>query len=782
MPILIRLVVAWISGLLFAALAQSIPASTGSVIRAAESCLAAFALFALLAVTLNRVTWETPALVLVLLAALVVGDASAKRRAMCTRTLANQSALLFESSERISPGHRVRGSALPGPREEAVAGASCEVRATLQVVNGSAPPGARVRVDGPFQVTQHGLLARSAIVPAGRANLLLRWRGDVGERVDTLFGENAPMVRALVIADQDGITPDLRDLFADAGLVHLLSISGLHVAIIAGSLLIVASALRMVEPWASAFAFTVVALYIAMLGAPASALRSGSMLGCLFLSTKLQRPVHPWTALALGAFIPTLKPEVVTQLGYQLSVGGMAALVAARSVLRRLRQTPRPRGTATSLLLIRMRVQAMGKWQWHITREVITGVIATAVTAPLIAWTFGRVSIIAPFSNIVAAPVIAFIQPALFLALLLSPFPGVASFFADATGPPLMLLREIARLSASVPDASLRIAPTLLGACCAGVASAAFVRASASRNMAPGLLVAAASLAIGIWSPLLTDGSGEMELHMIDVGQGDALAVRTPRGRWILVDAGRSWEGGDAGRRVVIPYIQRRGGRVMAFVLSHAHEDHVGGASSVVQALHPARWLEPAFVTSGSGYRKALSAVRNDGSAWNRVRLRETISLDGVVVRVLAPDSAWTAAQVDANETSVVLRVEYRNVSFILTGDAEASEESWIIAHTDSALLAADVLKLGHHGSRTSSTSAFLDAVHPRLALISVGEANRYGHPSPITLRSLEQRQIPALRTDHDGSVVISTDGSAITAHVGGESWTIPRREVIYPQ
>ena len=780
MPILIRLVAAWISGLLFAAHALSNPASTGNAVKVAESCFAVLGLLALGAATAKRVSWHTAALVLITFSALVFGEAAARRRIMCIRALANHSTLLFESSERASPGRRLRGAAFPVLTEPTLSGAGCKVGASLHVVSGSAPPGAQVRVVGPFQVTQRGLMAQSEVVATGNTGWLLSWRGNVGERVDTLFKDNAPMVRALVIADQDGISPDLRDLFADAGLVHLLSISGLHVAIIAGSLLIVASSLRIAEPWASAFAFAVVAIYIAMLGAPASALRSGSMLGCLFLSEKLQRPVHPWTALALGAAIPTFKPEVVTQLGYQLSVGGMAALLAARAVLRRLRQAPRRRGPGTIVMRLRTRMQEAGKWQWHVIAEAITGVIATAVTAPLIAWTFGRVSIIAPLSNIVAAPVIAFIQPALFLALLLSPIPGVASFFADATGPPLTLLQEIARLSASVPGASLRMAPTLLGACCAGVASAAFVRASASRNMTPGLLVAASSLAIGIWSPLLTNGSGEMELHMIDVGQGDALAIRTPRGRWILVDAGRSWQGGDAGRRVVIPYVQRRGGRVMAFVLSHAHEDHVGGASSVVQSLHPARWLEPAFVTSSSGYRKALTALKKDGSAWSRVRVREAISLDGVTVRVLAPDSAWTAAQINANETSVVLRVEYRNVAFLLTGDAEASEESWMIAHTDSALLAADVLKLGHHGSRTSTTSAFLDAVHPRLALISVGEANRYGHPSPITLTALAERHIPALRTDNDGSVVISTNGRDITAHVRGESWTIPRREAIY--
>src|SRR5690606_36056900 len=125
-----------------------------------------------------------------------------------------------------------------------------------------------------------------------------------------------------------------------------------------------------------------------------------------------------------------------------------------------------------------------------------------------------------------------------------------------------------------------------------------FVRSTASRRMMPGILGAIFLLVLGVWSPVLTGGSGKVELHMIDVGQGDAIALRTPRGRWIVMDAGRSWRGGDAGRRVVVPYLRRRGGEISAFVLSHAHDDHVGGAASVVEALQPARWIEPAFITT----------------------------------------------------------------------------------------------------------------------------------------------------------------------------------------
>lgn len=166
--------------------------------------------------------------------------------------------------------------------------------------------------------------------------------------------------------------------------------------------------------------------------------------------------------------------------------------------------------------------------------------------------------------------------------------------------------------------------------------------------------------------------------------------------------------------------------------------------------------------------------LRRRHGTWHRARPGDRWQVDGVDLRVLAPDSAWTAAQRDANETSVVLRVALRDVVFLLTGDAEAEEERWLLANAESGLLRADVLKLAHHGSRTSSTSPFLDAVAPRIGVVSVGAGNSYGHPSAETLREFADRGVPLLRTDRDGTLVVSTDGRMVEVEVGRERWTLP--------
>jgi competence protein ComEC len=404
----------------------------------------------------------------------------------------------------------------------------------------------------------------------------------------------------------------------------------------------------------------------------------------------------------------------------------------------------------------------------------LASVVASLVSAPLVTWKFGRLSVVAPLTNVVATPVVALLQPTIFLALLCAPLEPVARFLAGAAHPMLVALDGVARSGASVPFGALAIAPTLQGATLAGIATAALVVACVSYFPARAMLVAAAAFAVALWLPIFPRRSGELEMHLIDVGQGDAVALRTPHGRWLLVDAGRSWRGGDAGRATVIPYLRRRGGEVALFVLSHPHSDHVGGAATVLRSLHPGAYWDGAFAGTSEPYRESLEAARDARVHWERVRPGDTLRVDGVFLRVLAPDSSWMAALDDPNEASVVLLAQYGTVRFLLMGDAEGGEERWLMEN-ERAFLAADVLKVGHHGSSTSSGNDFLDAVRPELAVISVGAGNSYGHPDPGVIQALARHGAVVLRTDREGSVVVRTDGRSIDVEEGGDSWELSR-------
>jgi competence protein ComEC len=577
--------------------------------------------------------------------------------------------------------------------------------------------------------------------PSADLSPLERWRARAGTSIDSLFGSDAPVVRALLIADTRQLPADIRDRYSRAGLVHLLSISGLHVAIISGSVLLALQMLRIGASSARWLAVGITALYVIAIGAPPPALRSGVMLAALTLARALQRPVSPWATLALGALVPLLvDPRTVLDLGYQLSVAGFAALIGATIWTKRV--IPRD----------------MGKFRRQLLSELSISTIASFASAPLVAWHFARISLIAPLTNIVAAPVVAVMQPALFLALVLSPTGEFARLVADGARPLVRALDAIALAGSRVPGASVVAAPSFAVACIAGIAAVCAVAAAASRrNGARWSIAAVSAVAAMVWWPLAPAARRGMEVHMIDVGQGDAVAIRSPRGRWIVVDAGGGRAGGNTGRRVAIPYLRRLGGDVALFVMTHPHDDHVGGASTLISQLAPADVRDAAFAGTSPSYREALEAARSAGVRWKRIQPGDSIDVDGVVATFLAPDSAWTAGLTDPNLASAVVRVRFGAIRVLLTGDAEGPEEEWLLQHAGSQLRA-DVLKVAHHGSATSTTSAFLAAVRPSIALISVGAMNGYRHPSPEIVDSLSARGTQVLRTDQLGSIVLRTD------------------------
>ena len=248
---------------------------------------------------------------------------------------------------------------------------------------------------------------------------------------------------------------------------------------------------------------------------------------------------------------------------------------------------------------------------------------------------------------------------------------------------------------------------------------------------------------------------GTVEIVFLDVGQGDALAIRSPGGRWILVDTGPRGQTYDAGARVVLPYLRRRGVTgIEALVLTHPDLDHIGGAEAVVQALDVGYVLDPAQATGRDAYVRVLEAASRDSIPWLEARRDVSIMLDGVEVSVLHPDGPTPASYsgTDSNAQSVVLLVRYGKFEALLTGDAPVEVEEAILDDLPSDL---EVLKVGHHGSNTSTSALLLAQTSPQLAVISVGARNRYGHPHTDVLTRIIESGARILRTDLSGDIVI---------------------------
>lgn len=669
---------------------------------------------------------------------------------------------------------RCRGELVRAPAIEFVtefdlaAGESGPARATSMATRCSLDVGLRARTalrggrwyrtdSRPEPAGRALLVTVRTVHPTSRRAVRQSIRADAVQRVDSIFRRDAPMARALLLADMHLVSPDLRLRWSRAGLVHLLSVSGVHVAIVAGALLLLANAARLAERRAILLALALTSVYVVILGLPAPAVRAAVMFGAVLVARLRQRPASKWSILVLGALLPVLvDPAAPLDLGWQLSVLGVASLAASGSLSRRLAW----QGTA---------------WHSRIRREVLASTVASIASAPLVAWHFGTVSLIAPAANLVAAPVISVLQPTLFLALVAAPSLPVARFIAGAAHPMLAFVDGVAEASSAPSWAALSVAPSLAECCIGAALVCALLAAMVMRDAAVPLSAAGGCLVLLLLREAVPGGgSGLLEMHVLDVGQGDAVALRTPGGQWILVDAGGGPPGVDQGRRTVLPYLRRHGGRLEAFILSHPHLDHVGGAPAVIGALRPARYVDAAFVGGTEAYRASLESAAVHRVRWNRVHPGDSLRLDGVLFRFLAPDSVWTSGLDDANLASTVVRVEFGSIAFLLVGDAEAEEEEWLLANTPAPWLAADVLKVGHHGSRTSSTAGFLDVVRPRLAVVSVGRHNRYGHPSPDVLEEFNRRRIPVLRTDDAGTTVVRTDGRTISISTTARQWSLP--------
>jgi competence protein ComEC len=299
----------------------------------------------------------------------------------------------------------------------------------------------------------------------------------------------------------------------------------------------------------------------------------------------------------------------------------------------------------------------------------------------------------------------------------------------------------------------------------------------AAARLLPNRGVAAAALLIlgsaGVLATTLRFPDGRLSVTMLDVGQADASVVRTPRGRIILIDSGGRLEHGtgaqdaspaeEAGERVVLAYLRREGiRRVDLLINTHPHGDHVGGCAPIVNALTVRTIFDSGQPYAGRAYRDCMAAARAHAVPVVLARrgMRWT-SGDGVTLDVLAPAMPFLAdTGDDVNENSIVVMLHDRTFRELFMGDAGEASEARLLASGDD--LHADVVKVGHHGSRYASTPTFVAAVHPRIALISVGRHNTFGHPAPGTIASWQAVGADVLRTDRCGAISL-VDGSPTT-------------------
>ncbi len=603
---------------------------------------------------------------------------------------------------------------------------------------GAAPPlaeGQRVtaeaRLDRPVGFRNPGTydyaerLARLgiAVVGTARADRLVApeaeppWHARVKRAAVAAMREALPPVSAallagLLLGERTDLPPDVDAAFRRAGVYHVLAVSGFNVALVASSAWTLLALARLPRRAASLGALAVVLGFAVVVGPQPSVLRATIMATIVLGALVLEREAAVLNSLALAALvILALRPGDLHDPGFQLSFAATAGIVLA----------PMPRSTLAAAVAVSLAAQlaVLPIALAHFNQVSTIGVVANLAVVPLagVATVLGLVGVAAGAAS----------------ALL-------AGWLFAAAWPVLLLLRWAVALAAAVPGAVLHL-PAPGPAAIAGYAVALALGLAAwharqtRRTLAGRLAVAAAALALGsvllaLW-PMLRPADGRLRVSVLDVGQGDAIVIEGPDGRAVVVDAGAggAWRL-DAGERVVAPFLWNRGiRRLAAAVVTHADLDHAGGMAAI----------------------RALFTVDD---AWDAAPGRSPLALGGAVLTPLA------TAATGRNDAARVVRLDFGVVSVLLASDIEGPGEQALLA--SGAPLGATVLKVAHHGSRTSSGAPFLAAVRPAVAVISVGARNTYGHPDAGVVGRLADGGAVLYRTDRDGAVLLESDGRAL--------------------
>ncbi len=579
-----------------------------------------------------------------------------------------------------------------------------------------------------------------------RQHPFLTVRGRLAERLWHAYPRRwAPLAEALVLGQRETLSPEVQQRIARAGLAHLLAISGLHVGMLAAGAFSLARLARVPVGGARVTTLIVTSLYVLLIGAPESAVRAALMVGLWVLARLAGRASSAFDVLGLAALILLLiRPWSVLEPGFLLSFGGAAAVgyayreAAGQNWLRK-RAAP-IRAIAVSLL---------------------TSLATVLLVAPITAIYFGRVTPAAIVGNLAAVPLLALAMPALFASAALSPWPALASWPAGAAIVLLQGIDLLAGLLSQVGWGSFEVArpgalPTLTYMVLLVLGAQALHGAWQRRRFI--LVLGAAIAGSMMWPPLQRlFAPDQLTVYVLDVGQGDAIAVATPRRHWLLVDAGTKFRDFDAGARRVLPALRERGaGRLVAWLASHPDLDHVGGAPSVFDALTVDRVIGSGKLTGQAGQLAVLRWLADREVPWLWADEETRLSVDEVDLVFLHPEKSARASVLESapNAFSLVFLLEFGEFRMLFTGDVPGTIEDRLSRERPD-LVKAQVLKVSHHGSSSSSSRLFLSTVEPELAVISVGRGNRYGHPSPQVLARLLASDIEVRRTDRDGTLVI---------------------------
>ena len=622
------------------------------------------------------------------------------------------------------------------------------------------------------------VLGRGTGLSEVAADVRVTVRDRVARRVSPLSTLSSAIVSAVLIGDRSGLPDEVRTRLQAAGTYHVIAISGGNIAILAAVILL-ALAITGISGRRAALV-TLVALigYAQVVTAGPSVWRATLVAVVYLVARLLDHRTAPWQSMAVaGGLLACAHPLDVRNAGFILTFGATGALL---EVARRMSMMRRgPSGPRSRIMT------------WLTTSVAASAAVEVALL-PVMAITFSRVTVAGLVLNLAAVPLMAVVQLAGLVVVCADTFDGVArlaAWFAHLAAAGIV---ESARLVDVAPWLTRRVSPPSIFVVIVYYAGLAATLIHGRQLVRVGgvacLAIAGAWIVAGVnpVAPRPADAS-LLRLTMFDVGQGDSMALQVPSGagplppgvarpfargvgrsfmdrRTIIVDTGGSPFGNgsfDIGARVVEPALWATGVRsLQTLLLTHGDPDHIGGAVALIDDFRPDAVWQGVPVPHAGALQAVLARAAEARSHVEERQAGEELTLGGARIRVLHPPPPDWERQRVRNDDSVVLEVLYGDVAMLLTGDIGSAIERAIVPHLTPAKTR--ILKVAHHGSRTSTSQELLDTWRPQIALISCGRGNPFGHPAPEVVERLTAAGATVYRTDRDGEITVETDGDHV--------------------
>jgi len=620
-----------------------------------------------------------------------------------------------------------------------------------------------------------------------------------------LTSQDRSVLSAMLFGDRTRLQHSMRSAFERTGSFHLLVVSGLHITIVIGLIFWLARKLRIRQLPATLLAISLALPYAFLTGFAPPVQRALWLSAVYLFSRILYRERAALNAIGIASIgVLMHNPSALFDASFQmtflavLSIAGVAMPLIESTLAPYLRGVRLPKQlrldpflppkVAQMRVLLRMYVERLRyivgpRWGWRLpfgivrwglrfTEAMIVAlVVELAMVLPMAVY-FHRITLVALPANLFGLPLLAFMLPLALMTFLLGCIhPALAVPSGAVTALLLHAISWLIHLFGNLAASLLRTPnpPTWSLFCFAAAWIGALWMVKLSRRWK---VVALAVLFVGsllvLWPVPITRHRGVMEVTAIDVGQGDSLLIVTPDGHTLLVDAGGPVGGPrtddpqfDIGEEVVSEYLwSLHIRRLDAVALTHAHSDHMGGMPAILRNFHPkVFWVgnNPPI----PDYESLLALAAQEKIPVERMSAGESFEFGGVHVRILAPAATYHPGARAMNDDSLVMRIRYENTAALLEGDAEAPVEEQMVATEP---LAAGLLKVGHHGSNTSTIPSFLAAVHPQFAVISAGRHNPFGHPRVSVLDELGAAHVRVYRTDTLGLSSFLLNGTTIQA------------------